>query len=87
LSTEDPVIPVFIPALVALLLNAEKLKGSPLTRDQVIAIRDNAVCMMLRASVKAAMEEKRGYRDVDPEQCWEEWLQFRAGMSAGDTDT
>jgi hypothetical protein len=39
------------------------------------------VCMMLRASVKAEMEKKRAYPDIDPERCWEEWLQFRAGMS------
>jgi hypothetical protein len=87
MSAEDPVIPVFIPALVALLLRAEQLKGSPLTRDEVVSIRDNAVCMTVRASVKAAMEEKRGYRDIDPERCWEEWLQFRAQMSAGDAGT
>ena len=84
MDTEDPVVPVFIPALVALLLRAEQLNGSPLTRNQVVAIKDNATCMSVRASVKAAMEEKRGYRDLDPERCWEEWLQFRAGTSPSD---
>jgi hypothetical protein len=81
LSTEDPVVPVFMPALVTVLVNAENRKGSPLTRDEVVGIRDKAVCMMLRVSVKAEMEKKRGYPDIDPERCWEEWLQFRAGMS------
>jgi len=37
MSSEDDLIPVFIPALVALLIQAEELNGSPLTRNQVIA--------------------------------------------------
>jgi len=84
LSTEDPVIPVFIPALVAMLLRAEKLKGSPLAQDEVIGIRDNAACMMMPASVKAKLDEKRGYADIDPERCWEDWVQFRAETSGGE---
>jgi hypothetical protein len=68
-------------------LRAENLKGSPLTRDEVVAIRDNAVCMMLRASAKAEIEKKRGYPDIDPERCWDEWLQFRAGTSDRGADT
>jgi hypothetical protein len=70
-----------------LLLRAENLNGSPLTRDEVVAIRDNAVCMMLPASVKAEMEKKRGYPDIDPERCWDEWLQFRAATSDRGADT
>ena len=81
MSSDDPIVPVFMPALVALLGRAAELKGSPLTRDEVIRIRDNAVCIMRRASAKAEMEEKRGYPDIDPERCWEDWLQFRAQTS------
>jgi hypothetical protein len=29
------------------------------------------------------MEEERGYADIDPERCWEDWLIVRAKMSAG----
>ena len=83
MCSEDDLLPVFIPALVALLIRAEELNGCPLTRNQVMAIRDNANCVMLPASAKAGMEEERGYADIDPERCWEDWLIVRARMSAG----
>lgn len=35
----------FIPSLVAQIKAAEDKKGTPLTEDEVIAIRDSAVCM------------------------------------------
>jgi hypothetical protein len=82
MSSEDDLLPVFIPALVAVLIRAEELNGSPLTRNQVVAIRDDANCVMLPPPMKAKMEEKRGYPDIDPERCWEDWLIVRAGMSA-----
>jgi hypothetical protein len=50
---DDDLIPTFIPALVALLIHAEELNGSPLTRSQVVAIRDNAHCVMVPLPVKA----------------------------------
>ena len=80
---EEDLVPTFIPALVALLIRAEELHGSPITRDQVIAIRDNANCVLVPLSIKARMEEERGYADIDPEQCWEDWLIVRARMAAG----
>jgi hypothetical protein len=81
MRSEADLVPVFIPALVALLIRAEELNGSPLTRSQVVAIRDNANCMMLPASTKAHMEDDRGYTDIDPEKCWEDWLRVRASMN------
>ena len=78
---EDTVVPVFVPALVALLIHAEELNGAPLTRNQVVAIRDNAHCIMVPAPVKADMEAKRGYADIDPERCWEEWLRVRSEIA------
>jgi hypothetical protein len=83
MCSEDDLLPVFVPALVALLIQAEELNGSPLTRNQAIAIRDNANCVMLPPSTKAEIEEERGYADIDPERCWEDWLIVRARMSAG----
>jgi hypothetical protein len=82
MCSEDDVVPVFIPALVALLIRAEELHGAPLTRNQVVAIRDNAHCVMLPPAVKAEMEKTRGYTDVDPQRCWEDWLIVRASLSA-----
>ena len=83
MDSEDDCVPVFVPALVALLIHAEELNGSPLTRNQVIAIRDNAYCIMLPPAIEAAIEEERGYADIDPERCFEEWLIVRARMAAG----
>jgi hypothetical protein len=83
MSSEDDLLPVFIAALVALLIRAEGLNGSPLTRSQVLAIRDNANCVMLPASAKADMNEQRRYADLDPERCWEEWQVARAKLSTG----
>ena len=82
-SPQEPLVPVPIPALGVLLLNIEKKKGEPLSQAEVLDARDKAVCMMLPPSAKVAMEEKRGYRDIDPENVWEEWLQFRAEVTSG----
>jgi len=70
-------VPIFIPALALLLRQAEEAKGSPLTRAEVLQVRDKGTCMMLRSSVALEMEEKRGFRDIDPEDCWEEWQTLR----------
>jgi hypothetical protein len=78
---EDPLVPVFMPALVVLLVDDERKKGSPLTRDEVIAIRDRGVCMMLKRSMAIEMAAKRGYDDIDPESAWEEWQVVRANLS------
>lgn len=69
---------VFIPALVALLINAEKKKGSPLTETEVLTIRDKAPCIALPISSAIELEAKRGYADIAAENCWSEWLSERS---------
>ena len=73
----DELVPVFMPALSALLLQAEDLKGSPLTPDEVMAIRDNANCAMTKHTVAEELNHSRGYVDIDPENCWYEWQYLR----------
>lgn len=73
----DPLVPVPVPALVVLLLAREREKGTPLTETEVLEVRDNCVCMMLPLSMKIANETERGYRDIDPEDCWQAWRAFR----------
>jgi hypothetical protein len=80
--SEPQLIPVFIPALVVLLHRAERLKGSPLTEQEVLAIRDQGVCMMMRVEHAITLDEKRGYNDIDPERAWEQWQEAR-GLLAG----
>ena len=80
MSGTDPMIPVFIPSLVSVLLSREKAKGSPLTEAEVLEIRDQGVCMMLRLSEAAKLVKSRGYDDIDPEECWEEWQRVRKDL-------
>lgn len=82
---DDELVPVFIPALVLLLHDAERTKGGPLDEDEVLAVRDNGTCIMLRRSAADAMAESRGYPDLDPESCWEQWQVVRAQLGGVDS--
>jgi len=70
------VIVLFIPSLISLLVSKAEEKGSPLTEEEVLAIRDNATAIVTDAQGVLAVAERRGYQDIDPEYCWEEWLDF-----------
>jgi len=78
---EEELVPTPIPALITILLNKEKEKGSQLTESEVLEIRDNAVCMMLPISAMLKMEESRGYPDLHPEYVWEQWQEARIEFS------
>lgn len=80
-QSDDDLIITPIPALCLVLMNMEKQKGSPLTEEEVVAARDSAVCMNVSRKVHAAMQKSRGYRDLDLENVWEDWLGFRAWMT------
>jgi hypothetical protein len=80
----EKLIPVFIPSLAALLLNREQSKGAPLTHEEVMSIRDNAACMMVPEGVAWELEQSRGYRDIDPGRCWEEWNVLRSELEEGE---
>lgn len=74
----DPQLtPVFMPPLVVLLRHAEQEKGSPLTEQEVLGIRNKAVCMMMRVEHAAMLDERRGYNDLDPQRVWEQWQEVR----------
>ncbi|MEA3237479.1 hypothetical protein OP492_22750 [Pseudomonas mosselii] len=74
----DPLCLVFVPALVSLLKAAEDRKGSQLSEDEVLEIRDNATATAIPFSVAVAMEKERGYEDIVPEECWKEWQRVRS---------
>jgi uncharacterized protein YegJ (DUF2314 family) len=84
-ENEDKVL-LFIPSLVATLLNRENAKGTPLTEEEVIAIRDSAPCVTVPPDVAAKMEMERGYSDLDPENCWVEWQQARQDLKSDERD-
>jgi hypothetical protein len=78
--SDDPLIPVFMPSLLVLFAHDEVAKGSPLTRDEVVAIRDQAETVMLPRSKLIEIASRRGYEDIDPERAYEEWQLLRAEL-------
>jgi uncharacterized protein YegJ (DUF2314 family) len=76
-AEEENLVPVFIPALGPILIHAEDLKGEPLSYDEVIRIRDEAACIMMQEADARKMDESRGYRDIEPENCWYDWQHLR----------
>ena len=68
---------LFVPALSALLTRAEQLKGSPLTEEQVLRVRDAAVAVVTRADAAEVTIEQRGYPEVDPANAWASWQAVR----------
>ena len=78
--SDDDLVITFIPALITLLVAAERSKGRPLTEAEVPEIRDGGVCIMLKRSDRDAMAESRGYADLDAEQIWNQWQAVRAEL-------
>ncbi|MFZ6735165.1 DUF2314 domain-containing protein [Undibacterium sp. Ji42W] len=78
--SEEKLVPVFIPALVAILVNVEDKKGSHLSYDEVIEIRDNASVIMMEKPDASELAGSRGYDDIDPENCWYDWQMCRRDM-------
>lgn len=77
-SNPDGLLIVFSPSLAANLARAERDKGTALTPDEIIRIRDNAPAIAVTAEQASALEEKRGYADVDPAQPCESWLRMQS---------
>ncbi len=78
MSTDNQeLIPVFVPSLSAILVNAEDKKDTPLNHDEVTRIRDGASCIMMSLTHARQMAESRGYEDIDPENCWYQWQMLR----------
>lgn len=83
-TNKEPEVPVFETPLVSLLSKGEREKAAPLTRDEVLAIRDNAKCWMVSES--EAYEFYRKFTEtndvalviINPERVWEEWQECRS---------
>lgn len=84
MSEEQPLVLVFMPPLVDLLAASERAKGTPLSEDEVIELRDSATCMALQEPAADAMAAQRGYADIEPENCWSEWQRIRLELSSAD---
>jgi hypothetical protein len=70
----------YVPSLKASLILHEKMKGAPLTEAEVEDIRDNAAAVLVRPDMLAELIKDRGYEDLDPADCWEQWQVFRATL-------
>ncbi|AMV24971.1 hypothetical protein VT84_11270 [Gemmata sp. SH-PL17] len=81
MATDNPLVPVFTPPLATLLAHAEKLKGAPLTEAEVERVRDHAICIIMQPGDADKMTTSRGYRDVEPENCWADWHRLRVELT------
>jgi hypothetical protein len=77
-AVEEAVVIVPFPPLVSLLEQHEAANGSPLTEEQVLRIRDGAVCMTMSRSRAEQLAESRGFPDIDPANAWSEWVRVRS---------
>jgi hypothetical protein len=81
MSENENLILYPVPSLVSTLMNRERSKGSPLTEEEVVQIRDNCPAIAMPPDVARQMDEQRGYLDIDPENCWQEWQDARREFS------
>ena len=70
-------VPVFVPALAAVLGALEAQHGQPLTEAQVLEARDRGACIMMEPRDAQRLERSRGYVDLEPELAWEQWQLVR----------
>ena len=80
-QAEESEVLVFLNPLAMLLAAAEKNKGSALTKEEVLSIRDNAQCIKMPiAQAKkfyASLDAQFVYPRINPDSCWEEWQALR----------
>lgn len=79
--SEGKLVLMFIPSLVSVLLNRENAKGTTLTENEVLEIRDKAIVVALPENQALAVVEQRGYQDIDPDHCWEQWQKARVDLT------
>ncbi|MCH1924849.1 hypothetical protein L9G74_09655 [Shewanella sp. C32] len=79
-TSEDPMVEVFVPALVALLTRAEELAGRPLTENEVNNIRDKATKVSQPQTLIPALIQQRGYHDLYAPEAWLQWQLYKAGQ-------
>jgi hypothetical protein len=65
---------LFMSSLAGLASRAEQLKGSPLTREELLRIRDRAAVLVSEPERAQAVGERRGYADLGPADPWADWL-------------
>lgn len=80
MSDSEPLLIYPIPSLISILLEREQAKGSPLTEAEVIEIRNGCKAAAVPREVAEKIDAERGYKDLDPVRCWEEWQEARTNF-------
>ncbi|MEQ1565182.1 MAG: hypothetical protein ABMA64_06050 [Myxococcota bacterium] len=73
-------VSVIMPSLVAMLVAAERKNGRPLTRAEVEWLVGESPAITMERRDAIALEQSRGYADIEPELAWEQWQIVRATM-------
>ncbi len=78
---QEKTVKVYLNPLMALLHGAERTKGSYLTQEEVLSIRDNAAFIMMapeQASVfYRSLDAQVAVHRMNPDRLWEEWQEIR----------
>ena len=45
----------------------------PLTEAEVVEIKNSCPSVAVPIAVVETIDAERGYKDIDPERCWEQW--------------
>jgi len=74
-------VKVFLNPLILLLDGHERQKGRPLTREEVLAVRDSAAHIMMppdqAKQFYESMDSRVPVHRIDPDRVWEEWQEIR----------
>jgi len=75
-------VKVFLNPLIMILAGAEKQKGKPLSREEVLAIRDQSPFVMMAPEQAqrfyAKLDSQVRVHRINPDRIWEEWQEIRA---------
>lgn len=76
-NTQEELIACFMPPLITILEACETEKGSALSDEEILRIRDEAIIMTLSKSKVLKLEKSRGYRDLDSNNICKEWREYK----------
>ena len=79
---EQKMFPVFMPSLLTRFREAEEQSGTPLTQIEATQIRDRAVGVLVREEIASKLEQRRGFRDLHPDEFWSDWQRMRSDARA-----
>lgn len=70
-------VPVIMPSLVAMLAAMERQQRRPLRASEVSELVAKSPCIAMERAQALALEQSRGYADLEPDLAWEQWQLIR----------